>query len=197
MSNPNQQPTILLPPQTQQADPAQSYGYGYGPSTVPMNAPTAPGYVGTPMNASYPTGPVPPSGPVPPAYSNPGYPNGPYPPNGTGPYNSYPYVVPNQAPQKKPDSAAGLALAIVSLSIGILGAIFCCLGISNLDFLIPAAFLGIMGIVAATISKKLGYKGTVRTAGFAISIVALSVSAVILITCFGCVASSDSSSRNT
>lgn len=202
MRESNQPGMVPLPPRRSESDavrhtPSQQAPAG---STQPL-APYPDGIAHGGPQAYAPGGTVPSTpfipqyGPIPPTDDG-GYPRNMYqPPSYPMPRYLYGdgYAPTGMTPPTHgtTNSKSGFALAIASLVTGILGAVSCCLGISDFAFLMLAAFLGIIGIVLAAVSKHLGYTGTLRTSGFVISIVALSFSAVILVTCFGCAASLD------
>lgn len=159
MSNPIQPPEGPQSPYNPQPNHEQPNNYAFDPSTGPMHNQNNSGYTGTPNGS-------------------------PYPPNGYNPYGGYRYTNPGQMPQNTPNT--GLGTAIASLAVSICGVVFFCLGIYWIQFLVLSTLLGIVGIVLAAISKRAGYKGTLRTAGFVTSIVVLAVSGVCLVSCIGC-----------
>lgn len=198
MSNPTQLPIVPMPPlpQPRQSENAQQPS---GVTGTPPNTPMNPGYSRAPMGSPYPIGSAPSTAtpgtgyqaeyPNAPGHSSNAYPaNGYGYPNGypNGQPNGYPYAMPGQKPSRTPNTTKGMALAIASLAVSICGVIFFCLGIYWIQFLVLSVLLGIVGIVLAAISKHAGYKGALRTAGFIISIVILSVSGVCLVSCIGC-----------
>lgn len=79
-----------------------------------------------------------------------------------------------------PDGA-GKGKAIASLILGIVSLV--------LAFVFPIVVglvCGIIGLVMATLSKKDGYVGGMRTAGFILSIIGLILNAIVLIVVLAC-----------
>ena len=73
--------------------------------------------------------------------------------------------------------------AVASLVLGILSLICCFFAYSN----ILSIILGIIGLVLASTSKKYGYEGGIRTAGFVLSLIGLIISAFVFLACISCV----------
>ena len=79
----------------------------------------------------------------------------------------------------------GKITAIASLVCGILSIFFSFFGITA----ILSVLFGIAGLVLASNSKKAGFIGGMRTAGFALSIIGLVLGAIIFVACVACVGS--------
>ena len=93
-----------------------------------------------------------------------------------GNYNPPQYGDYNQPPQGNLNqfvNPAGKGMAIASLVLGILS-------IVDPTFFLGIA-LGIVGIILAVVSKKKGFSGGIRTAGFVLSIIGLAVNALFII----------------
>lgn len=77
----------------------------------------------------------------------------------------------------------GKGAAVASLVLGIIGVVLWFFGVSS----IGSVLLGIIGLVLASSSKKAGFVGGVRTAGFVLSLISLIGGALIFIACVACV----------
>ena len=77
----------------------------------------------------------------------------------------------------------GKGAAIASLVLGIIGVVLWFFGYSA----IVSVLLGIIGLVLASSSKKDGFVGGVRTAGFVLSLISLIGGAFFFIACVACV----------
>lgn len=76
----------------------------------------------------------------------------------------------------------GKNAAIGSLVCGILSIVFWFFGVTSLLSLI----MGIVGLVLASNSKKAGFEGGLRTAGFVLSIIGTVFGALIFVSCIAC-----------
>lgn len=77
----------------------------------------------------------------------------------------------------------GKGQAIASLVLGIVAVVFWFFGVGSLLSLI----LGIVGLVLASMSKKAGFEGGVRTAGFVLSLIGTIGGAIVFVTCVACI----------
>jgi len=77
----------------------------------------------------------------------------------------------------------GKNLAIASLVLGIISVVLWWFGYSA----IVSVVLSIVGLVLAGNSKKAGYTGGMRTAGFVLNLIALIGGAIFFIACVACV----------
>lgn len=82
-----------------------------------------------------------------------------------------------------PGEQPGKGPAVACLVCGIVSVVCWFFGWSA----IASVILGIVGIVLAGNSKKAGYVGGMRTAGFILSIIGLVVGAIVLVACVACV----------
>ncbi|MBR3642427.1 MAG: hypothetical protein IKN57_02855 [Parasporobacterium sp.] len=82
-------------------------------------------------------------------------------------------------------SVPGYNKAIASLILGVIGVILWFFGFSTIISMI----LGIIGLVLASSSKKEGYEGGIRTAGFILSLIAIIGGVIAFIACVACVGS--------
>lgn len=76
----------------------------------------------------------------------------------------------------------GKNAAIGSLVCGIVSIVFWFFGITSILSLI----LGIVGLVLASNAKKAGFEGSLRTAGFVLSIIGTVFGALIFVSCIAC-----------
>ena len=79
-------------------------------------------------------------------------------------------------------SEPGKGSGIASMVLGIIGVVFWFFGYSSLLSII----LGAVGLVLASNSKKAGYDGGMRTAGFVLSLIALIGGSLVFIACIAC-----------
>jgi len=77
----------------------------------------------------------------------------------------------------------GYYKAIASLVLGVIGVILWFFGFSSIISMI----LGIIGLVLASSSKKEGYEGGIRTAGFILSLIAAIGGVIAFVACVACV----------
>ncbi|MCH5332783.1 MAG: hypothetical protein J1D89_02390 [Agathobacter sp.] len=77
----------------------------------------------------------------------------------------------------------GKGQATASLVLGIISVVFWFFGLSSIISLI----LGIIGLVLASMSKKCGFEGGIRTAGFVLSLIGTIGGAIIFVTCVLCI----------
>ena len=77
----------------------------------------------------------------------------------------------------------GKGAAIASLVLGIIAVVFWFFGASS----IVSIICGIIGLILASNSKKQGFNGGIRTAGFVLSLIGLIGGALIFIACVACV----------
>lgn len=77
----------------------------------------------------------------------------------------------------------GKGAAVASLVLGIIGVVLWFFGYSSL----LSVILGIIGIVLAGNSKKAGFVGGVRTAGYVLSLISLIGGALFFLACVACV----------
>ncbi len=73
--------------------------------------------------------------------------------------------------------------AVASLVLGIVSVVFWFFGITTILSLI----MGIVGLVLASMSKKSGFVGGIRTAGFVLSLIGTIGGALFFVTCVLCV----------
>ena len=91
----------------------------------------------------------------------------------------------------QPGSEPGKGAAIASMVLGIITLVFCWMSF----FAIIGIITGAVGIILAMTSKKAGYMGGMRTAGFVCSVVGLAISSVVFLCCaIVCAAASSYSS---
>ncbi len=76
----------------------------------------------------------------------------------------------------------GKGAAIGSLVCGIVSIVFWFFGVTSILSLI----LGVVGLVLASNSKKAGFDGGLRTAGFVLSIIGTVFGALIFVSCIAC-----------
>lgn len=90
----------------------------------------------------------------------------------------------NQNPggSQQPPFEPGKSQAITSLVLGISSVALWFFGYTAIGSLV----LGIIGILMAVNSKKLGYTGPMRTAGFVLSIIGVVVGALVFVACVAC-----------
>lgn len=77
----------------------------------------------------------------------------------------------------------GKGQAIASLVLGIVSVVFWFFGVGSLLSLI----LGIVGLVLASMAKKAGFEGGIRTAGFVLSLIGTIGGAIVFVTCVACI----------
>ena len=77
----------------------------------------------------------------------------------------------------------GYNKALASLILGVIGVILWFFGFSTIISMI----LGLIGLILASSSKKEGYDGTIRTAGFVLSLIALIGGVIAFVACVACV----------
>lgn len=77
----------------------------------------------------------------------------------------------------------GKGLAVASLVLGIIGVVCWFFGVSS----IVSVIVGIIGLILAANSKKQGFTGGIRTAGFVLSIISLIGGAIAFVACVICV----------
>lgn len=73
--------------------------------------------------------------------------------------------------------------AVVSLVLGILSVVLWFFGYSSFLSIV----LGVLGLVYASKSKRLGFNGGIRTAGFVLSLIGVIGGAFVFIACIACV----------
>ena len=76
----------------------------------------------------------------------------------------------------------GKGAAIGSLVCGIVSIVFWYFGVTSILSLV----LGVVGLVLASNSKKAGFDGGLRTAGFVLSIIGTVFGALIFVSCIAC-----------
>lgn len=76
----------------------------------------------------------------------------------------------------------GKGAATASLVLGIISVVFWFFGIGAIASLV----LGIIGIILAENSRKSGFIGGIRTAGFVLSLIGLIGGGVVLVSCVAC-----------
>ncbi|MCC8196806.1 MAG: hypothetical protein LIO49_08455 [Ruminococcus sp.] len=76
----------------------------------------------------------------------------------------------------------GKGAATGSLVVGIIGVVLWFFGYSS----ILSVILGIVGLVLASSSKKSGFDGGTRTAGFVLSLISLIGGALVFVACVAC-----------
>jgi hypothetical protein len=82
----------------------------------------------------------------------------------------------------------GKSQAITSLVLGIIGNVFWLFGWWSGYATIGSLIIGIIGILMAINSKKMGYSGSIRTAGFVLSIISVIIGSLVFVACVACVA---------
>jgi hypothetical protein len=85
--------------------------------------------------------------------------------------------------QVKSDDVPGQGAATASLVLGIISVVCWFFGWSS----VVSVILGIIGLVMASKSKKAGFTGGIRTAGFVLSLIGLVGGAIVLVACVACV----------
>ncbi len=88
----------------------------------------------------------------------------------------------NERPNNR-DDEPGKGAAVASLVLGIISVVLWFFGYSA----VVSVILGIIGLVLASNSKKAGYNGGLRTAGFVLSLIGLIGGALFFIACVACV----------
>ncbi len=76
----------------------------------------------------------------------------------------------------------GKGAAIGSLVLGIVAVVCWWFGVSSL----VSVVLGVVGLILAGNSKKAGFEGGVRTAGFVLSLIGLIGGAIVFVACVAC-----------
>ncbi|MCD7805287.1 MAG: hypothetical protein LUH03_09145 [Oscillospiraceae bacterium] len=76
----------------------------------------------------------------------------------------------------------GKGAATGSLVVGIIGVVLWFFGYSS----ILSVILGVVGLVLASSSKKSGFDGGMRTAGFVLSLISLIGGALVFVACVAC-----------
>jgi len=87
------------------------------------------------------------------------------------------------AEEVKKDVIPGKGKAIASMVLGIVGVVFWFTSAGA----IVSIIVGIIGIVLASKSKKEGFEGGIRTAGFVLSIISVAGGGVVFLACSACV----------
>ena len=82
-----------------------------------------------------------------------------------------------------PAPIPGKSAATASMVLGIISVVLWFFGYSA----IVSVILGIIGLVLAGNAKKAGFDGSVRTAGFVLSLIGLIGGAVFFVACIACV----------
>ena len=77
----------------------------------------------------------------------------------------------------------GKGAAVASMVLGIIAVVLWFFGYSA----IVSVILGIVGLVLAGNSKKAGFTGGIRTAGFVLSLIGLIGGAIFFVACVACV----------
>lgn len=90
---------------------------------------------------------------------------------------------PIQQPSNGPSDVPGKGAATASLVLGIVAVICWFFGYSS----IISVILGVVGLILASNSKKAGFEGGIRTAGFVLSLIGLIGGAIFFIACVACV----------
>lgn len=80
-------------------------------------------------------------------------------------------------------SVPGKGAAVASMVLGIIAVVLWFFGYSS----IISVVLGIIGLILAGNSKKAGFDGGIRTAGFVLSLIGLIGGAFFFIACVACV----------
>ena len=80
------------------------------------------------------------------------------------------------------ENQAGKGQAIAALVLGIIGVVIWFTG----TFAFLSVILGVVGIILASMSKKKGFVGGVRTAGFVLSLISLIGGSLVFIACVAC-----------
>lgn len=76
----------------------------------------------------------------------------------------------------------GKGAATASLVLGIIAVVLWFFGWTSIISLV----LGIIGIVCSSKSKKAGFEGGIRTAGFVLSLIGVIVGGIVFISCVAC-----------
>ena len=150
------------PVETAYTAPEQSYTAPEQTYTAPQPDP----YVqqtnyGTSGQSNYGTPVQPPYGNPQPPYGNPGQPY---------------YGAPASGDQPGKSEAVG------SLACGILSLVFCLFG----KVALVGVILGIVGLVLASMSKKKGFEGGIRSGGFICSLIGLIFGSIVFVSCAAC-----------
>ena len=85
-----------------------------------------------------------------------------------------------------PGDIPGKGAATGSLVCGIIAVVCCFFG----SFILPpfvSVILGIIGLVLASNSKKAGFNGGLRTAGFVLSLLGLIFGSIVFVSCVACI----------
>lgn len=77
----------------------------------------------------------------------------------------------------------GKGKAVASLVLGIIGVVFWFFGVSA----IISVITGIVGLILASQSKKEGFTGGMRTAGFVLCLISTIGGGIIFVSCVACV----------
>lgn len=88
----------------------------------------------------------------------------------------------NNVPQQNGGDVPGKGAATGSLVCGIVSVVMWFFGVTTILSLI----IGIVGLVLAGKSKKAGFSGGIRTAGFVLSLLGVIFGAVIFVACVAC-----------
>lgn len=86
-----------------------------------------------------------------------------------------------EAPQSKPKNG----MAVASLILGIIGAIFSFIPVFGAYVAIP---LGIIGLILGIVATKKAGKSGMTTAGIVLSIIAIALGVIFYVACVACVA---------
>lgn len=84
---------------------------------------------------------------------------------------------------KTPEVIPGKGQATASMVLGIIAVVLWWFGYSA----IISVVLGIIGLILASKSKKAGFEGGIRKAGFVLSLIGLIGGAVMFVACVACV----------
>ena len=110
--------------------------------------------------------------------------------NGAGQFNGYgTYAAGNagqgsyNAENGNNEDEPGKNAAVTSLILGIIGVACFIFGYTSIASLV----LGVIGLVFASNSKKAGFNGSIRTAGFILSVISVIGGALFFVACVACV----------
>lgn len=84
--------------------------------------------------------------------------------------------------QNNNGSVPGKGAAIASLVLGIIAVVFWFFGWGAL----VSVICGIIGLILASVSKKAGFEGGIRTGGFVLSLIGLIGGAIVFVACVAC-----------
>ena len=102
---------------------------------------------------------------------------------GNGSYSTYGTGDGTNAGNGNNEDEPGKNAAVTSLILGIIGVACFIFGYTSIASLV----LGVIGLVFASNSKKAGFNGSIRTAGFILSVISVIGGALFFVACVACV----------